>query len=122
MYDTEEMVNLLKRRPGMYIGTKNTNTEELYIFLKGFYVGKSACEMTTELDITFYRNFSRYVYDWLEKNNKLNNEQFSFEWYRLLDSFEEGISLFHLISEKFFSEYHSDNLEKRYYFNDTNET
>lgn len=123
MRNIEEMVNLSKQRPGMYFGKKNTNTEELYTFLNGFYTGKSTSEIITELDMSFYRNFSYYTFDWMDKNNKLNNKEFSFEWYKFFDSFgEEGISLFYLLCKKFFSEYHSHSLQERYYFNDTHES
>lgn len=123
MYDVEEMVKLLKGRPGMYLGKKNTNTEELYLFLNGFIAGKSASEMLTALDVSFFRNFARYMFDWLDKNNKLNGKEFAFEWFMLLDSFgEEEISLFYLICENFFSDYHSHNLEEWYYGRDANES
>lgn len=111
MHDTEEMIGKLKRRAGMYIGKQNTSVEELYIFLNGYYMGKSSANQIMALDEIFYRKFTFYVFNWLEIHKKLICGDVGSEWYRPLDTFEDGITLFYSLCERFFAEYHSNSLE-----------
>lgn len=117
MSDIEERIKILKRRPGMCIGKQDVTVEELFIYIMGFCNGKQVSDSMTMLDESFYRCFTYYVYDWMEKNNRLNHKELKFSWYKFFEIVkeEERVSLFYSLCEKFFSEYHSGKLKERYY-------
>ena len=119
MCDIEQLIGRIKKRPGMYLGKKDINVKELYMFLCGFYVAKSLNKVNTDLDTSFYRNFSYYALEWLKNKGKLNQDEFTFNWYKFFESYDkEGITLFYAVCESFFSEYHSKSLKEKYYENE----
>ena len=119
MCDIEQMIERIKKRPGMYLGKEDINVKEVYMYLRGFCAAKSTNQIERELDKWFRTNFSHYVFEWLNKNNKLNQDEFTFIWYKYFDSYdEEGIILFYAACESFFNEYRSKSLKEKYYENE----
>ena len=120
VYDVEERIKLLKIRPGMCVGKQNVTVQELFIYIMGFCQGRN--EKMTQLEHSFYRCFAKYVYDWMDENNILERKEFTYSWYKYFDQVDkDGTSLFYSICEKFFSEYHSNSLNKKYLYKSNSE-
>lgn len=115
MCDIEERIKLLKIRPGMCMGKQNVTVQELFIYIMGFCQGRD--EKMTQLDDSFYRYFAQYVFDWMNQNNILEHKGFTYNWYKYFNQIDkDGISLFYLICESFFKEYHSNSLNEKYLY------
>ena len=108
--DIEQALKLVKRRPGMYIGTPNIKA--LRHFIEGFLFNNIKCNRGYPLDECFIYK----IHDWMkqkieEKCDRKFDLSMGYDYYieAVCDSGEQEVDLFFELCEEFIEEMKNKN-------------
>lgn len=95
-----EMLEYIKKRPGMYLGEKEGRIDYLRPFLTGWFWNNDE-----GINGIYRAGISHWIYEWINKNDESLNVEFSFLWdkmiYHVTDTEEEAWELFFKLSYKY---------------------
>ena len=78
-----EMLEYIKKRPGMYLGEKEGRIDYLRHFLAGWFWNNDE-----GINGRYRAGIAHYIYEWIRKNksNEFTKIEFSFLWYKMIYS------------------------------------
>lgn len=107
MMNVEEMIQVLRIRPGMYL--IDLKLSYVYQFIGGFLYNNIATDNADEVDRYFKSEFYGWVTNWILEKKGLEEDR-AYDWLQILSNIsennQEAINLFFYLCDKFFSEFH----------------
>lgn len=103
--DIEQFINIIKLRPGMFIGDANINN--MRNFVGGCLFNNLICDRKYLMDISFKKKFHDWVKQNIEKKKGIKFElNVGYDYYieAVCESGEQEIALFFELCEEFFEE------------------
>lgn len=103
----EELVSLIKSRPGMFI--RKNNLDILSHFIDGFFFNRYMEEKQDKVDEEFQQKFNDWVRNWIKKNKKITldkNRKYVFYIQQVCKEEDERIQMFFELCDEFFCELH----------------
>ncbi|WP_020224855.1 hypothetical protein [Holdemania massiliensis] len=101
----KELIQLVKRRPGMFIG--DLKLEYLYHFINGFLFNNISTSRADEIDEAFKREFHQWVREWIKENKNIEfDEDRNYLYYiqEVCKSQEQCFTMFFELAEEYFKE------------------
>lgn len=97
-----EMLQLIEKRPGMYLGEKDSRIDYLYHFLTGWFGNND-----DEVNSRYRAGIANWIYDFIvrTKSEEVSDIEFSFLWYKMIygitNSEKEAWDLFFKLSYEY---------------------
>ena len=106
--NTEQLINQIKLRPGMYVGS--LELEPIVHFINGFLYNNIISGRADNIDMAFKQQFHNWVKVRLQKTHNIELEthhNYLFYINEVYQNSEKGLKVLFELSDDFFKEIHS---------------